>query len=109
MWGYQVLPSAQWFAAFLALIMSAMLIFWVSESAADTKASAESVSGDQAVDELPVTERSQTEPDLESAMLRLDALKSELTIQYAQFGRDQALVNSNGLGSWHRSRTPRNQ
>ena len=89
--------------------MSAMLIFWVSETAADTRASVESVSQDQSMDELPVTDRSQAEPDLKSAVLRLDALKSELTTQYAQFGRDQSSVNSNGLGSWHRSRTPRNQ
>lgn len=89
--------------------MSAMLIFWVSETAADAKTDVESVSGDKPVDELPVSDRSQTEPDLESAVLRLDALKSELTVQYAQFGRDQSLVNSNVLGSWHRSRTPRNR
>ena len=35
MWGYIVLPSAQSFAAFLALILCAMLVFWVSESLAD--------------------------------------------------------------------------
>lgn len=42
-----------------------------------------------------------SEPPLSAAVSRLDALKSELAEQYAQFGRDQSLINSKGLGTWH--------
>ncbi len=107
MWGYMALPSGQWFAAFLALIMSAMLIFWVSETAAEVEASTESspLALSPPMASLPVDLT--TEPSLEASVVRLDSLKSELMQQYAQFGRDQASINSHGLGSWHGTRTPR--
>ena len=118
MWGYIVLPSAQWYAAFLALIMCIMLVFWVSESSADLEPEAvparkpgmrasrperhgvtmsdwgqhSSASGSHAP--APIS-------NLEASFLRLESIKSDLKVQYAQFGRDQSLINSKGLGSWH--------
>jgi len=106
MWGYLALPSGQWFAAFLALIMSAMLIFWVSESTADAQAQVEPAPPVE-IECQPVATVTSADQSLESAVLRLDSLKAELTAQYAQFGRDQSLINSHGLGSWHRLRNPR--
>ncbi|NND93002.1 MAG: hypothetical protein HKN42_19250 [Granulosicoccus sp.] len=124
MWGYAVLPSAQWFAAFLALIMCAMLVFWVSESAADADYRSR---GSQAARVKQTTRQSLTvtdefvdsagfpvmddgsgslPPSLEASILRLDSLKAELMVQYAQFGRDQSLLNSSGLGFWHGNRKP---
>ena len=108
MWGYLALPSGQWFAAFLALIMSAMLIFWVSESTADAQAQVEPAPPAEKHSQPPATATS-ADHSLEAAVLRLDSLKAELTAQYAQFGRDQSLINSNGLGSWHRLRNPRSR
>lgn len=122
MWGYLVLPSAQWFAAFLALIMSTMLVFWVAEATvaralqtegempagsirsavgrpgltmADWQARPEKHPGG----DLPVSSQ-----ELESAVIKLDSLKSELMLQYAQFGRDQSQMNRGGLGTWHGKR-----
>lgn len=101
MWGYLALPAAQWFAVFLALVMSAMVVFWVSDATADNCRTARrqelGLGTQDAEDQLTPD----TEPSLEAAILRLDSLKAELTLQYAQFGRDQSLINSNGLGSWH--------
>ena len=124
MWGYIVLPSAQSFAAFLALILCAMLIFWVSESL--TVLASDPASGRKAVMGLsrqgrhgvtmtdwgaqPRSDGSQVPAppsNLEVSFLRLESIKSELKLQYAQFGRDQSLINSKGLGSWHGNRNPR--
>lgn len=119
MWGYLVLPSAQWFAALLALIMSSMLVFWVTESmvaaAITTQSTQSTVRVRPAVGRPGLTMQDwQDRPDepvggdlrasppgLEAAVARLDAMKSELKLQYAQFGRDQSMLNSQGLGSWH--------
>ncbi len=126
MWGYIVLPSAQSYAAFLALILCAMLIFWVSESLADT--ASDPASESKAVTGLsrqgrhgvtmsdwgaqPRADGSQAPAsvsNLEASFLRLESIKSELKLQYAQFGRDQSLINSKGLGSWHGNKNPRGQ
>ena len=40
------------------------------------------------------------EPTLSASMSKLDSLKDELTEQYAQFGKDQSILNSKGLGTW---------
>ena len=58
-------------------------------------------------DELSPTERE--EPTLSASILRLDSLKAELTQQYAQFGRDQSLLNRKGLGTWHQNRGERGE
>jgi hypothetical protein len=123
MWGYLALPSAQWFAVCLALIMSSMLVFWVTESVSSRGVTHQANRGDhevarryvsqstlQAVASTPVMQGYKPgvspKPSLAASILRLDSLKSELTLQYAQFGRDQSLLNSNGLGSWHGIRKP---
>ncbi len=135
MWGYIVFPSAQYYAAFLAMIMCAMLIFWVSESLSDVESdSASDLASDSASDSASeskaVTGLSRqgrqgvtmsdwgaqpraddsmaTAPvsNLEASFLRLESIKSELKLQYAQFGRDQSLINSKGLGSWHGPKNP---
>lgn len=107
MWGYVVLPTAQWFAAFLALITSTMVVFWVSEANAETRSLLEQKPCIQEPDEVLITDQMGGATSLEASILRLDSLKSELTLQYAQFGRDQSLINSNGLGSWHGNRNHR--
>ncbi len=142
MWGYMVLPNAQWFAAFLALIMAAMLVYWVTETLVATELSVKSGKQAQRVrsglggaafgghaiggpaiggpacgrpgitmqdwqekPEEPIGgDLRSSAPGLDAAVLRLDSLKSELMVQYAQFGRDQSLINSRGLGSWHGKR-----
>lgn len=126
MWGYIVLPSAQSYAAFLAMIMCAMLIFWVSESlsgvapcsASEPKA-ARGISrqGRHGVTMSDWGAQSRADgamapasvSNLEASFLRLESIKSELKLQYAQFGRDQSLINSKGLGSWHGTNNPRGQ
>lgn len=122
MWGYMMLPSAQWFAAYLALIMSTMLVYWVTETRVMTDSAAtprqqelRSRSGfgrpgitmqdwQERPDEPLGGDLRSSAPGLEAAVLRLDSLKSELMVQYAQFGRDQSLINGRGLGSWHGKR-----
>lgn len=116
MWGYTSLPNMQTFAVFLALVMCAALTFWVGESAFDRKsAGCESVSGNKTAVAAAVRTYSEATGEeghrsdvdnLESAIMRLDSLKQDLVEQYAQFGRDQSLINSNGLGSWHGTRKP---
>ncbi|ASJ75458.1 hypothetical protein [Granulosicoccus antarcticus] len=124
MWGYIVLPTAQWFAAFLALIMCSMLVFWVSESFADVSIVSESQRltrlqaprqgrfGVTMLDwesqaAVPESAALVSPSGLDASYVRLESLKSELKLQYAQFGRDQSLINSKGLGSWHGHRSPR--
>ncbi len=126
MWGYVVLPSAQSYAAFLALIMCAMLIFWVSESlsgmAPDPVSERKAVMGRPKPGRHGVTMtdwRAQPRADgsqipapisnLGVSFQRLESIKSELKLQYAQFGRDQSLINSKGLGSWHGNKNSREQ
>lgn len=119
MWGYMVLPNAQWFAAFLALIMSGMLVYWVTESVVATQLSVGAGKPDmrsrtaagrpgitmqdwqEKPDEPTCGDLRSSPPGLDAAVLKLDSLKSELMLQYAQFGRDQSLMNGRGLGSWH--------
>ena len=126
MWGYIVLPSAQSYAAFLALIMCTMLIFWVSESMAGMASDAQpdckvglgsSKQGRHGVTMTDWDAQSRADgsqapapiSNLEASFLRLESIKSELKLQYAQFGRDQSLINSKGLGSWHGKNNPRGQ
>lgn len=104
MWGYMVLPSGQWFAAFLAIMMSIMLVFWVTEA---TEATQSTIHSKSSPDKDGSVEALAAAPSLEDSVLRLDSLKSELKAQYAQFGRDQSLLNSKSLGSWHKTRNPR--
>lgn len=119
MWGYMVLPSAQWFAAFLALIMNTMVVYWVTETTVAAELSAKNRQPEtrartgygrpgltmpdwqEKPDEPPGGDLQRSAPELKAAVVRLDSLKSELMLQYAQFGRDQSLMNSRGLGSWH--------
>lgn len=109
MWGYMALPSAQLFAAFTALVMSAGLYFWFHESTAlpaTLQVSSEPLP-------LPIFMAEDVSPPLEHsnfqsstvATLKLNSLKDELTEQYAQFGRDQVRLNSRGLGTWHQTST----
>ncbi|MFK7997631.1 MAG: hypothetical protein AB8B87_26125 [Granulosicoccus sp.] len=102
MWGYVILPTAQLYAVFAALIMSIALLFWVSEARASQQISQslENRLISRLDSQLP---ESSDDPTVVASMLRLDSLKSELTQQYAQFGRDQALMNSKGLGTWRRN------
>lgn len=108
MWGYAVLPTAQWFAVFLAAMMSIMLIFWVNEAADDVRSVENVVPPFDNSDIQPTSVTFAADPSLEASVLRLDSLKSELKDQYAQFGRDQSLINSKSLGSWNGTRDPRN-
>lgn len=107
MWGYIVLPTAQWYAAYLALITSTMMVFWVSEAGADTRSLFGSEQSNEPLEQTLTADQIDGAGSLEASILRLDSLKSELTLQYAQFGRDQSLINSNGLGSWHGNRNYR--
>lgn len=107
MWGYAVLPTGQWFAVFLAIMMSIMLVFWVNETTQDVR-SAEAFAATLGNTEIqPVRVTFAADPSLETSVLRLDLLKSELKEQYAQFGRDQSLLNSKSLGSWNGTRNSR--
>ncbi len=113
MWGYSALPNAQWFAAFLALMLSSMLVFWVHEATTQSqesegqKSAANAVVCDRTTASSASVELATADSaSLEASILRLDSLKGELTRQYAQFGRDQSLINSNALGSWHKTRKP---
>ena len=107
MWGYIVLPTAQWYAAFLALVTSTMMVFWVSEASSDTRTQLKQRIKEESPCTEEVPDQISGSASLEASVLRLDSLKSELTLQYAQFGRDQSLINSNGLGSWHGNRNYR--
>lgn len=104
MWGYMVLPTGQWFAAFLAIMMSIMLVFWVTEATEETQSLVQLKN--EAENGLAPGSLAEA-PSLEASILRLDSLKSELKSQYAQFGRDQSLLNTKSLGSWHGTRNPR--
>lgn len=107
MWGYTVLPTGQWFAAFLAVMMSIMLIYWVNEASDERRSSSNSVSPVKHSTIQPAHITFAADPSLEASILRLDSLKSELKEQYAQFGRDQSILNSKSLGSWNGIRDPR--
>lgn len=103
MWGYILLPTPQLYAVFAALIMSIALLFWVSEARALEQLT-------RSLEECLITEiaaplqNSGDDLSVCASMAKLDCLKSELTEQYAQFGRDQTLMNGKGLGSWHSRR-----
>lgn len=106
MWGYSVLPSGQWFAAFLAFMMSIMLVFWVTEAVDDVYANDDFISSIATAEIQPTSVTFAADPSLQDSVMRLDSLKSELKDQYAQFGRDQSLINSKCLGSWNGTRNP---
>ena len=110
MWGYTVLPTGQWFAAFLALMMCVMVIFWVHEATDEVRSAAnpELPSTDTDADAEPFSVTFSADPSLEASVMRLDSLKTELKDQYAQFGRDQSLLNRKSLGSWNGTRDFRN-
>lgn len=108
MWGYVTLQTPQLYAAFVALIMSVALFFWVSE--ARTPSNMQILIDEQLMstnDGSSATERH--EPSLSASILRLDSLKAELKQQYAQFGQDQSLLNRKGLGTWHQNRGERGE
>ncbi|MFT6874758.1 MAG: hypothetical protein ACJAZF_000863 [Granulosicoccus sp.] len=107
MWGYSVLPTGQWFAAFLAIMMSIMLVFWVTETVEDVRSAKGSVAPFDNAEIQPTSVTFAADPSLEASVMRLDSLKSELKDQYAQFGRDQSLLNSKSLGSWNGTRNQR--
>jgi len=107
MWGYTVLPTGQWFAVFLALMMGIMLVFWVSETIDDVRSAEKTVAPLDTSQMQPTRDAFAADPTLAACVIRLDSLKSELKDQYAQFGRDQSLLNSKSLGSWNGTRNPR--
>ena len=113
MWGYLFLQTPQYFAVFAALVMCIALLFWVSEAIVgqnlpDECQSTEHTQNDPTQNESlryeSVQPISESEPTLSMSVCRLDALKDELTQQYAQFGKDQSLLNSKGLGTWQQKR-----
>jgi hypothetical protein len=76
-----------------------MMIFWATKAAAEARSTLDR-SGHCIKPDVPETsDYMLSTPALEASVLRHDSLKSELTLQYAQFGCDQSLINSNGLGS----------
>ncbi len=100
MWGYMILQSPQLYAVYAALIMSISLLFWVNEA----RVAAEFTYAVHPAEHLRQDTPSASdvyEPTLDASIVRLDALKSELTQQYAQFGKDQSSSNIKGLGKWH--------
>ncbi len=101
MWGYLALPSAQLFAAFTALIMSAALYLWVRETTA--------IQAFHAAEQASPIVKACVVQSSVVATLKLNSLKEELTEQYAQFGRDQVRLNSSGLGTWHHISTYKGQ
>lgn len=107
MWGYTVLPTGQWFAAFLAAMMCIMLVFWVTEAVGDARTAQGALTANDTSEIQPLNVTFAADPTLEASVMRLDSLKSELKDQYAQFGRDQSLLNSKSLGSWDGIRNPR--
>ncbi len=100
MWGYVVLPSGQWFAAFLAIMMGIMLVFWVNEAVLDVQTASDTASPESQSVTPSTAQTVLSEPTLQASYERLDSLKSELKAQYAQFGREQSALNGRSLGSW---------
>jgi len=111
-WGHVALQTPQWFAVFAALVMSITLLYWASEARLDavrgqranTDADVDADVMTTLHDKHPTTLLTEQETELSAAVSRLDSLKSELNQQYAQFGRDQSLINKNALGLWNRDR-----
>lgn len=101
MWGYTVLPTGQWFAAFLAVMMSIMLVFWVTETVEDVRSSKDFLTPFGNTEIQPTSVTFAADPSLEASVVRLESLKAELKDQYAQLGRDQSLLNGKSLGSWN--------
>ena len=102
MWGYVALQTPQVYAAFVALIMSVALVFWVSDACALERLQRKLDNPEPSVNERhPQIDNS--EPSLAASTMRLDSLKTELMQQYAQFGKDQSLLNSKGLGTWQQN------
>lgn len=113
MWGYTVLSNGLWFAIFLAMSLAASTVFWVSEGRAEALRASSHQRGNHPEQRLGIVElqrriqAAKGELDLDASHSRLDALKHELTQQYAQFGQDQANMNQNVLGRWHRRQDSR--
>ncbi|MFK7893579.1 MAG: hypothetical protein AB8B63_22370 [Granulosicoccus sp.] len=99
-WGSMTLESPQWYAVFVALIMSTMLLFWVGEATEDCYAR---INKDKFGNHTTRGEASDSAavPSLSASNRKLDSLKAELTQQYAQFGQDQVALNRESLGCWH--------
>ena len=112
LWGYLILQTPQHFAAFSALVLCVGVLFWVGVARTVTRAESQSITSGGFVDDLSASSGSSTvplqadEPSLSSSLKKLDALKTELSEQYAQFGKDQTAMNSKGLGTWQRRRKP---
>ncbi len=107
MWGYVSLHTPQLYAAFVALILSVALVFWVSEARTLEKMRRQQdPSRTPEADARPQIDLG--EPTLAASVVRLDSLKSELMQQYAQFGRDQSLLNVRGLGTWQQNNRQQN-
>lgn len=104
MWGYVALPSAQLFAVFTALIMSIALYLWVRDTKALLVAAGTLSLQRCEVDNVHSESSLPDSACVAATHLKLDSLKKELTEQYAEFGRDQARLNSYGLGTWHQKR-----
>lgn len=100
MWGYIALPTPQLYAVFAALIMSIALLFWVSE-ARTTEYLSQTLEKRLEFQGGNASLQAADDPTLSASVERLDSLKNELTEQYAQFGREQSLLNGKGLGTWH--------
>lgn len=102
MWGYAALQTPQLYAAFVALILSIALVFWVSDARTLERPQCKpEASQPSEVERRPQIDTG--EPSLAASKVRLDSLKAELVQQYAQFGRDQSLLNSKGLGTWQQN------
>lgn len=106
MWGYIELPAPQLFAVFSALIMCVALLFWVSESRAVDQLT-RTLDAQKNGKWMQVQHDATRELDINlysysGSVAKLDALRDELSAQYAQFGRDQSAMNLKGLGAWHR-------
>lgn len=80
-----------------------MLLFWSGDAADVASAKFRLYLKNQASGRQAVPPPADI-PSLDASIAKLDALKSELKQQYAQFGKDQSALNSKCLGSWHRTR-----
>lgn len=82
-------------------------MLWVTEATEEVRSSKELITPFGNTDIAPTSVTFASDPSLEASVMRLDSLKSELKEQYAQFGRDQSLLNSKSLGSWNGIRNSR--
>lgn len=99
-WGSMTLESPQWYAVFVALIMSTMLLFWVAEATEDCYARIDTDKSGHHGSRGDVC-HPEAVPSLSASTRKLESLKAELSQQYAQFGQDQVALNRDSLGCWH--------